>query len=950
MGGKPYVRATDTDASEQKPTEMGVLSPDAAASNTPSGTITFAFTDIEGSTQRWDRDRAAMEAAVRRHDVLMREAIAAHNGHVFKTIGDAFCAAFTRPEDAVAAMFDAQRSLGVEDFSAIDGLRVRAAVHTGTADERDRDYFGPAVNRVARLLGIAHGGQVLVSGVTSDLVQGSLPPQASLRDLGEHRLRDLSRPEYVYQLLGPDLIADFPPLRSLDALPNNLPHVATSFIGRENDVAEITTLLAKHHLVTLVGSGGVGKTRTSLQVAANLLDGSGDGVWFVELAPLAAGELIPGAVASAMGLTIPTDGDATQHLVRALHNKRALLVFDNCEHLVEASARVVAAIVRGCPQITILASSRQGLGIAGEATYRMPPMTTPRGPEGASLSAADASRYTAIALFAERASASDNRFTLTDENAPIVADICTRLDGIALAIELAAARVKILSPRQLSDRLNERFRVLTGGSRDALPRQQTLRALIDWSHDLLEDRERTVFRRLGIFVDGFTLEGAAAVASGEDIDELDIFELVASLVDKSLVLAEPNGDALRYRLLESTRAYALEKLRDAGERDVIAARHLRYLRDWFVEIADRVEATLRTGDRHAALRTELEGVRSALDDALARSDVVAGGELLAAISTAWPALGILGEGMDRVEAFISTVPDDEVLLRADLSATFAYLLLDQGAFVRALESATNACVFARRSGNGSSIARSLAAQSIANCQLRNYTEADTALKEAAAIPLLSAGMRAAVAQARVQLNSSTGDHDAAAREMEQMIVDQRALGNRRNVLTCTFNLAIIEERRGNPTRAIALLRELRFELKSGRDVQLRAMALSALTGLLAENGELTEAMEAAHETIETLARQPDNLYVVGAIEGAAHIDALQGRFARAACLASYAEAAVTKIGYKRSKSDQRRRDHLTALLGANLSPEERARLEAEGAALTTEAAVALVLGGDTPAS
>jgi class 3 adenylate cyclase len=483
---------------------MNALPRDAVAS-IPSGTITFVFTDIEGSTQRWDRDRAAMEEAVRRHDVLMREAVAAHNGYIFKTLGDAFCAAFARPEEAVAAIFDAQCALGAEDFSAVDGLRVRAAVHTGTADERDRDYFGPAVNRVARLLGIAHGAQVLVSGVTSDLVQGSLPSQASLRDLGEHRLKDLSRPEYVYQLVGPSLIADFPPLRSLGVLPNNLPSQSTRFIGREVELAAITKLVETNRLVTLVGSGGVGKTRTSLQVAANLLDGSGDGVWFIELAPLSSGDLIPSTVAHAMNLALPADGDQLEHLVRALQKKRALLVFDICEHLIEPAARVISAILRGCREVTTLASSRQGLGIAGETTYRMPPLTTPRDDPAAPLSAADAPRYTAIVLFAERARASDNRFALTDENAPIVADICRRLDGIALAIELAAARVKILSPRQLRDKLDERFRVLTGGSRDALPRQQTLRALIDWSHDLLDARERILFRRLGIFVDGFTL-------------------------------------------------------------------------------------------------------------------------------------------------------------------------------------------------------------------------------------------------------------------------------------------------------------------------------------------------------------------------------------------------------------------------------------------------------------
>ncbi|MBD5635712.1 MAG: adenylate/guanylate cyclase domain-containing protein, partial [Candidatus Eremiobacteraeota bacterium] len=443
-------------------------------------------TDIEGSTQRWDRDCAAMETAVRRHDVLMREAIGRHGGHVFKTIGDAFCAAFSRPEDAVAASFDAQRALGAEDFAAVDGVRVRAAIHTGTADERDRDYFGPAVNRVARLLSIAHGAQVLVSGATSALVQGSLPPQTGLRDLGEHRLKDLSRPEHVYQLLGPNVVADFPPLRSLDAMANNLPCVITSFIGRKDEVAEIIALLTGHRLVTLVGSGGVGKTRTALQVAANSVDGSGDGVWFVELAPLSNGDLIPSTVAHTMGLTLPAEGDQIEHLVRALQKKRALLVFDNCEHLVEASARVIGAILRGCSQVAVLATSRHGLGIFGEATYRIPPLTTPSDAGGASLSAAEASDYTAIALFVERARAADNRFALTDDNAAVVADICRRLDGIALAIELAAARVTILSPRQLRDKLDERFRILTGGKRDLLPRQRTLRALIDWSHDLLD--------------------------------------------------------------------------------------------------------------------------------------------------------------------------------------------------------------------------------------------------------------------------------------------------------------------------------------------------------------------------------------------------------------------------------------------------------------------------------
>jgi predicted ATPase/class 3 adenylate cyclase len=498
-----------------------------AAGPLPSGTVTFAFTDIEGSTQRWERDRAAMEQALKRHDELVRAAIARHEGHVFKTIGDAFCIAFARPEDAVAAMFDVQRSLGTADFSDVGDLKARAAVHTGTADEREGDYFGPAVNRVARLLAIGHGGQVLVSGATAELID-SLAPHASLRDLGEHRLKDLTRPEQVYQLVGEGPQEIFPPLRSLEALPNNLPLQLTSFVGREDELAEIRALLDKTRLLTLVGTGGVGKTRAALQVAADLLDGSGDGVWFVDLAPLREASLIAPEIAATLGLTVAPDRTPAEVIIAYLKPRRLLLVIDNCEHLVAGAAAVIDAILRACPRISIIATSREGLNVAGESVHRMPSLSVP--PPKSALSAAEAATYGAVALFAERAHAADDRFTLTDQNAAIVADVCRRLDGIALAIELAAPRVKVLAVEQLSRRLDERFRILTGGSRSALPRQQTMRALIDWSYDLLSDTEKAVFRRAGVFVGGFTLESATAVCGFDG--RLDEWEVLETLIRK----------------------------------------------------------------------------------------------------------------------------------------------------------------------------------------------------------------------------------------------------------------------------------------------------------------------------------------------------------------------------------------------------------------------------------
>jgi predicted ATPase/class 3 adenylate cyclase len=908
----------------------------------PSGTVSFAFTDIEGSTQRWERDRVAMQDAVRRHDALMRAAIVENGGHVFKTIGDAFCAAFSRPEDAVAAMLDAQRALAAEDFSAIDGLRVRAAIHTGTTDERDGDYFGPTINRVARLLAIGHGGQVLVSRVTSDLVQGALPPQASLRDLGEHRLKDLARPEYVYQLLAPELAADFPTLRSLNALSNNLPLQMTSFVGREREIAEITALVSAHRLVTLVGSGGIGKTRTSLHVAANLLDGSGDGVWFIELAPLASGDYIPTTVASALGITLASEGDPVENLVRALKAKFMLLVFDNCEHLVEPAARILSALVHGCPKVKILASSRQGLGIAGEETYRLPSLDTPSEVGATELRAADAMRSAAIVLFAERAHANDKRFALSDENAPIIADICRRLDGIPLAIELAAARVKMFSPRQVRDRLDERFRMLTGGSRDVLPRQQTLRALIDWSHDLLDERERILFRRLGIFVNGHTIEAASAVGSDKDLDEFELFEVLGSLVDKSLVLAEPQGDAVRYRLLESTRVYALEKLEAAGEREILAGRHLRYLRERFAELRSRGERTGRLTELYSALQVELDDVRSALARALSRADVVAGAELLAGTDWAWVTIGLQVEGVALSEQYLGALPAGESRLLARVTTLLAFLLGDLGRKSRALAVATEAVAHARASDDPLTLADALLQFANRATFAQRLDEAEGALSEAEAIPYASARLRLALIDTRATLSAIRGDLETAARMREQLRKEQQSLGNAPGVLGSSQNLAEIEHARGHTQRAIAMIREILPAVRSGANKSRRANVLANLAGYLVAIDELPEAASAAREGLSVFAKtEPDHTYAALALGHLALVFALRDDLTRAATLQTYVDVAFARHGFEREYTERTTHERLSTLLHERLAPDERERLFAYGAALGPEAAISL---------
>ncbi len=904
----------------------------------PTGTVTFLFSDIEGSTQRWERDRARMQDAVRRHDALMRSAIDASEGHVFKTIGDAFCAVFARPEDAVAAALAAQRALAAEDFSAIDGIFVRVALHTGTSEEREGDYFGPTVNRVARLLGIGHGGQVLVSGVTTDLVQGTLPAQATLQDLGAHRLKDLTLPEQVYQLLAPGLRREFPALRSLEALPNNLPLQLTSFVGRDVEVAEIEALLLKHRVVTLVGSGGVGKTRASLQVGANVLDGSGDGVWFVELAPIGEASLVPNAVASALGIELPPRSEPLVALIAALKTKNLVLILDNCEHLVAAAARIADALVRSCPRVSILASSRQGLGIAGEATYRMPSLLVPDAATAARLSAADAKRFGSIALFVERAEAADPHFRLTGENAPAVADICRRLDGIALAIELAAARVRMLSPQQLQRRLDERFRILTGGSRTALPRQQTLRALVDWSYDLLDERERALFRRVGVFVDGFSLEAAVAVCADGTFDELDVFDVLASLVDKSLVVAELSGAATRYRLLESTRAYALEKLAESNERERFAERHLSYFLD-LLQRADDAYESLAVVEPFEFLRADLENARAAITGSLNGGNfrLGAAAALAAFNSGLYPGAEIMG----WYEAFLKDLDPDDARLRAQLLGSLAGGLANLGLSARSAEIAGEALLSAEASGDDAILFNTVLSQSLLHRRAGRIEQAAGMLERAEKLlpGVETPRRRVRFLQSRGVTVGLMGDLAAALKDFEAARALCRALGNEETARKGGLNFAEFEHERGSTARAIEIAQESVAAYRRARDVESLANAQANLTAYLVAADKVAEARVTAAETLRLCRDWDAGIHFVPiTLEHSALALAVLGDRTRAARLAGYAEAAFTKLKFQREFTEKKTHARLSELLAA-MPDDERVARFAEGAALAPEAAI-----------
>jgi predicted ATPase/class 3 adenylate cyclase len=518
----------------------------------PLGTVTFLLTDVEGSSRHWEADPAAA-AALGRHEEIIADCVAGHRGArpVEQGEGDSSVSAFSRASDAAACAIEIQRALGSVRWPDGSELRVRMALHTGEAELRDDgNYRGASLNRCARLRSIAHGGQIVLSRASYEVIAERLPESASLRDLGGQRLRDLARGEHVWQLCHPDLVDDFPPVRPLGGVPNNLPVQLTTFIGREPEVELVRRLLGETRLLTLTGAGGCGKTRLALQVATEVLEDYLDGLWWVDLAPVAEPALVPSAVAAAVAVRESPAQPLTETLVRQLAAGRALLVLDNCEHQVTACARLADRLLHGCRAVGVVATSREPLGIEGETTWRVPSLRLP--PAG-TPTIESLTQSEAVRLFIDRATRVRSNFRVTNDNAPAVAEICQRLDGIPLAIELAAARTRMLTPEQIADGLNDRFHLLTGGTRGALARQRTLEASVDWSHDLLDAPERTVFRRLAVFAGSFTLDAAEAVCAGEGIERQDVLDLLGHLVDRSLVQVETEGPCARYRLLETVR-------------------------------------------------------------------------------------------------------------------------------------------------------------------------------------------------------------------------------------------------------------------------------------------------------------------------------------------------------------------------------------------------------------
>ncbi len=804
----------------------------------PTGTVTFLFTDIEGSTQRWEKHPELMQRAFKRQESIIRESVAKHGGYTYKMVGDAFQIAFAAAPDALAAALAAQRALHAEAWGESGPIRVRMALHTGVTEERGDDqghlgdYVGPVLNRTARLMAAGHGGQILLSQTTYDLVRDHLPPGISVRDLGEHFLKDLVRPEHIFQIVASDLPSAFPQLKTLDAHPHNLPAQLTSFIGREREMAEVRRLLNTTRLLTLLGSGGAGKTRLSLQVAADVLEKFADGVWRVELAALSDPALVPQAIASALSVREEQSRTILNTLTDDLKNKNLLLVLDNCEHLIEACAKLADTLLHACPNLKILATSREALGIAGETTFRVPSLSLP---DPKNLPPVETlKQYEAIRLFIERALAVFSPFTLTHANAPAIAQICYRLDGIPLAIELAAARAKALKVEEIASRLDDRFRLLTGGSRTALPRHQTLRALMDWSYDLLSEKERVLLRRLSVFVGGWTLKAAEQVTSNASsaahlLSPEEVLDLLTHLVEKSLVSVDEQGDETRYQMLETVRQYALAKLIESDEAEQVRGRHLEF----FTDFAEKAELELAGAEQTIwfnRLELEHDNLRAALDWSQ-QSDRAAeiGLRLADALAQFWVIRGYLSEGRERISAALAHAQTlGRTALRGQALNGAAYLTYRQSDYPATRSFSEEALAIFRELGDKPGISEALS-------MLGNVA-------------------------------TEEGDYETAPRLFEEGLALKRELKDGRGTARALLNLGWAALRPGDYALANTRLEEALALYHSAGDKNGTGMALSGLAEVALREGKLETASKLIEESLK-LRREIGYKWGIGASLG-----------------------------------------------------------------------------------
>ncbi|HVB71920.1 MAG TPA: tetratricopeptide repeat protein [Ktedonobacteraceae bacterium] len=865
----------------------------------PTGTVTYLFTDIEGSTERWERHPEVMRAAVAQHDVLLRSIIEAHRGSVFKTAGDAFYVAFAVALDALTAAVAAQRALAAETWpTEIRPLRVRMAIHTGAAEQRNNDYFGQALNRVARILSAGHGGQILLSGAAQGLVSDILPQGVTLRDLGEHQLKDIQRLEQIFQVAAVDLPFEFPPLRTLDSHPNNLPIQMTPFVGRERALETVAGLLRRKdvRLVTLIGPGGIGKTRLGLQIAADVVDAFPNGVFFVDLSTTREADAVLSAINQTIGIREVDDRALLEHL-KDLLSGQALLLLDNFEQVIDAAPLIVKLLVL-CLGLKVLVTSRAALSLSGEHEYHVLPLTLPtfRPP----FDLAELSQYEAIALFLQQARSVKSDFQLTLSNATAIIEICKSLDGLPLAIELAAAHIKLLPPQAMLKRLEHRLRLPKGEWRDRTERQQTLRGAIAWSYDLLDDDEKKMFVQLAVFNGGCTFEAIVAICPIVENLVVDLLDVLNALTDKSLLRPqEQENDEPRFTMLHTIRDFALEQLSKSGDAEVLRHRHFTY----YLSMAEEAASALMGSEQRRwleQLECEHDNLLAALWWCVENAEIELGLQLAGALWRFWLMRGYLHEGRYWLDKFLlsEATPMIALATRARVLKGASVLACRQKDYERAVLLADEALALGQALSNQEIL--SGAYTSLAEvAYMRGNSERAAALFEENLKIRRTLSDRRGTASLLNNLGNvllQQGALERATSLFEECLSLFRMVGDELALASVLNNLGEVERQRGNHERAFLLYEE---SLKLSRGLKYTWGIAASLTnlGAIARNqGNYRQALGYYKESLSLFYEMGEKLGIALCFEGLAEVEYAQHHLEYSVRLLTLAEMLRQSIG------------------------------------------------------